>query len=86
MGAKVCSGCHKAEFAQWMKTVHYRIDELLSTEAAVEYALALNLSKDNISKDSLCVTCYATAQKKLSRRGARNFGGLVCVVSRALGG
>ena len=63
MGATVCSGCHKAQFAQWMKTVHYRNDELLTTEAAVKYAGYLNISKDNISKDSLCVTCHATAKK-----------------------
>ncbi|MCH7686503.1 MAG: cytochrome c family protein [Planctomycetes bacterium] len=77
MGAKACSECHKAEFAQWMKTVHYRNDERLSTEAAVKYAGALNISQGNISKDSLCVTCHATAQKN-SAGEVRAISGVSC--------
>jgi hypothetical protein len=63
MGAKACYECHKAEFEQWMKTVHYHNNDRLSTQAALKYAAVLNINKDNISKDSLCVTCHATAQK-----------------------
>jgi hypothetical protein len=77
MGAKACVECHKAEFAQWTKTVHYRNDERLNTEAALKYASALNISKDDISKGSLCVTCHAIPQKN-SAGEVRAISGVSC--------
>jgi len=55
-----CKKCHANEVAAWMKTKHYKTDDLLSGAKAKEYITKMEIDPKNVRKDSMCLDCHAT--------------------------
>ena len=64
VGATKCLKCHKAEHAQWMKTVHYTNHKRLTSPNAVKYGKTLGIAQADIATSSMCINCHATPQDK----------------------
>lgn len=66
--AIVGKGRHKAATGVWMKSKHFKTEEILGTPKAATYAKAMGISKASLRVDSMCVSCHATVQLNAAKK------------------
>lgn len=60
VGNKACSGCHKAEFADWQRSAHGKSVEVLSSGKKASAKSKAGLADKDYSKDDKCLKCHTT--------------------------